>query len=159
MNPESENRLVIKRFTLCIAFCLALITLDTAGASAVTEGEFALSLAKVLCFECNTIEEAIETLAEIEIMPEGGWRAREEMTVVKIKEVELAIRIAMAAGLIKKVFVEGALEEVSSDLEFDYSTPAGGTKRVMLIPWYAPIAGPPADPVIIEENESSHFRP
>jgi hypothetical protein len=123
---------------------------------AVTQGDFALLLAQKLGFEVDSIEGAVTALEDLDISPEKGWKVVEEMTPGEVKEVEVAVAVAMAAGLLKPVLVEGVVAEAAGELGIDYQTPVVSTQHDITIPWYAPIGGPLNDPVFLE---GSPFRP
>ena len=146
-----------QRMALMTVFfvCLTVLVLPT-GAWAVTQGDFALLLAQKLGFEVDSIESALKALDDLDVSPERGWKAVEEMTPREVKEVEVAVAVAMAAGLLKPVLVEGAVADVAAALGIDYQTPVVSTQHDISIPWYAPIGGPLNDPVFLE---GSPFRP
>lgn len=130
-------------FFAIVCFTLSFLIIP-AEANAVTQGDFALALAQVLGMEVTTIDLAVSSLEDVKIQPDDGWIKPDPMTDEIIAQLEQAIEKAVRAGLIKRRIAEGAIAAAASatDMRIAVAEPAG---REVVVPWYAPIAGPPAD--------------
>ncbi len=146
----------MKKMKTCLVLVALVILLGVPiHARAVTQGDFALALAQIAGFEANTIEEAMAVLSDFKISPLQGWKPQETMTPGIAREVEEALNLALAAGLLKPVQVEGSIEGAMAYIGLEYAHPPSADKAAS-IPWLAPLAGPPAEGVIIE---ASPYRP
>jgi hypothetical protein len=116
----------------------------------IYQADFALVLAKVIGFDVETGPEAIEALQNVGVSPKDGWKASEQMNAALARELEYSLDQAVLAGNLKDVLAANAVLATCDTLGVDCPTFEGLTQRATIIPWYAPVAGPPADPIYIE---------
>jgi hypothetical protein len=150
----------MKKFILRGALCLVvLLPAMNAAARTVTQGQFALALAQVLGIEVTGIEQAVTALNGMKIAPVQGWVPESVITTQVAWELEAAVKRAVAAGLLKPIVADGAVQTAAASLDMDISPESQEGERVIGVP-PAPIAGQPNDPVFLEgPGEASPFRP
>ncbi len=137
-----ERRLI----TLALFCILTLLTAQTAAA-AVTQGQFAVALAQVLGFDVSTVSEALAAMATIQVQPDAGWAIEKPVTRDTYREIENAIKRAVAAGLLTPDRAEGAMAAASAALKITFEPTGPGEKG-------SPIGGTPTG-----ATEGSKYNP
>ncbi len=130
----------------------------------IYQGDFALVLAGIIGLEVNTPAEALEALEKVGVFPKDGWKINEQMSAKISRELEYSLDQAVLNGKLKEVLAANAVLTTCDTLGVDCATFEGLTQRATIIPWYAPVAGPPADPIYIEpggggDTEASPYLP
>ncbi len=130
----------------------------------IYQADFALVLAQIIGFDVKTGTDAIDALKNVGVAPKDGWKPAEQMSSKIARELEYSLDQAVLAGKLKDVLAANAVLATCDNLGVDCPTFEGLTQRATIIPWYAPVAGPPADPIYIEPGgggdiEASPFLP
>ncbi len=116
----------------------------------IYQGDFALVLAQVIGFDVKTVADAVEALKDIGVAPKDGWKINEQMSSKISRELEYSLDQAVVNGKLKEVLAANAVLATCDTLGVDCATFEVLTQRATIIPWYTPVAGPPADPIYIE---------